>query len=287
MTYLKLTADQTVRRLRWVMVGVILFEMIITLFGQRSIYWRDSQAARQIDQGFDYFLSRGWPTYVFVGLIYLLGTFLFVSVLPRTTSSIAIFAFILSHYFAASNWLAIHWHFGIEAPIVYGIVLAAMIVLAAFPIPGISTDQIVNRLRWVMVGVIVFDFINTSLGQPASYWHHPQTVNESNGLWRFFLTQGYPYFCAFQLAYVAGTFLWVSILPRTTASICVLAFILGQFDGSSNWFYFRWQLGTVAPIIYGVILSAIMVSLIFPGSGKTNPSEKSFSDNLAGCGRVG
>jgi hypothetical protein len=273
MAFFKFTADQIVKRLRWMMVGTMIFEMIITLLGQRNTYWNHPETAHEINQGFDFFLSRGWLAYFFISLIYISGAFLFVSVLPRKASLIAIFSFILSHYFGASNWLAIHWHLGIKAPVVYGFMLCVIIVLVAFPIPDTRDKQIIQRLRWVMTGAIIFDWINTFLGQPHSYWHRPETVNESNGLSYFFLSRGYMSFCIYEVAYIAVIFLLVSILPRMPALVCVFAFIFGHFAGASNWFYFRWEIGMAAPVIYGVMLSAIIVSLAFPASGKINLPE--------------
>jgi hypothetical protein len=49
----------------------------------------------------------------------------------------------------------------------------------------LAAGQTVKRLRWVMIGAMLFDMINTILGQPGSYWHHPGNVNESFALSRF------------------------------------------------------------------------------------------------------
>jgi len=41
-----------------------------------------------------------------------------------------------------------------------------------------TTDQTVRRLRWVMGGALLFDTLNTLLGQPSTYWQHPAAANE-------------------------------------------------------------------------------------------------------------
>ena len=74
---------------------------------------------------------------VFAGLH--LGHFLLVSIIPRRLALVAIFAFILGHYFGASTWLSYGWHFGITGPIIYGVVLGFVIVMLAFPAPD-KTD---------------------------------------------------------------------------------------------------------------------------------------------------
>lgn len=133
MPFFNLTTDKTVKRLRWVMVGAMLFDKANTLLGQPDSYWQNPATANEGNAFFHYFLSCGLPVYLLFSLVYLAGIFLLVSVLPRKCSLIAIFAFILGHYLGASTWLDFHWHLGIAGPIIYGIILSAFIVCAAFP----------------------------------------------------------------------------------------------------------------------------------------------------------
>ncbi|MFO1477410.1 MAG: hypothetical protein U1F98_12240 [Verrucomicrobiota bacterium] len=133
MLLFKLTADKTVKRLRWVMVGTMLFDKINTLLGQPSSYWQRPTTADEGDAFFYFFLSRGLPVYLLFSLVYIVVIFLLVSVLPRRLGLIIIFAFILCHFLGASTWLAYRWHFGVTGPIIYGIILSVLIVLLAFP----------------------------------------------------------------------------------------------------------------------------------------------------------
>lgn len=133
-----------------------------------------------------------------------------------------------------------------------------------------TTDKIVKRLRWVMLGAILFDNINTLVGQPSSYWQHPETVQEGNHLTHFFISRGYMCFCLYELGYMAATFLLASIVPRQLALVVIFAFILGHYYGASTWLAHRWHLGTQGTVIYGIILAAIVVRLAFPPPSKQN-----------------
>lgn len=260
------------------MIGAMLFSMINTLLGQPESYWLHPERAMRGDglsiydktnHTFSFFLDHGWQAYLAASLVYLLAAFLAVSILPRSAAFLSIFSFVLGHYFGASNWLAVRWHLGVQGPALYSFVLSGVLVLAAFPAPE-SADLAVKRLRWVMLGAMVFDFANTLLGQPGSFWHHPETMNESNQLVRLFMAHGWVGYCLFDLFYIPGTFLLVSFLPRKIALVCVFAFTLLGFIGASNWFFYRWRLGMEAPVFYGILLSGIIVLLAFPRNRAAN-----------------
>src|ERR1700722_20158636 len=99
----------------------------------------------------------------------------------------------------------------------------------------LTTDKIVKRLRWVMVGAIVFDDINTLLGQPSNYWQHPEIADEGNHLTHYFISRGYMCFYLYELVYIAVAFLLASILPRQLALIVAFSFILRQYFRASTW----------------------------------------------------
>jgi hypothetical protein len=275
MPLFKFTSDQTVKSLRWVMIGAILFSMVNTLSGQPESFWHHPETAirgdglsiyNETNHTFDFFLGWGWMPYFFTSLIYLSAVFLLVSVLPRKAALIAIFSFIFGHFFGANNWLAVRWHLGINASTIYGSVLVPVIVLEAFPTLSSNTDQIIKKLRWVMLGPMLFDMINTLAGQPASYWLHTDTVHETNEISRFFLIRGWYAYVSWDIFYFLGIFWLVSILPRRLALICIFMFIFIHFVGTSNWFFYEWRMGMETPVIFGIILSVIIVMLAFPTS---------------------
>lgn len=61
-------------------------------------------------------------------LLYNAGALMVVSVLPRKLALIAIFSLIPGHYFGACTWLVFVWGLGMKAAIIYGIVLAVLLV---------------------------------------------------------------------------------------------------------------------------------------------------------------
>jgi hypothetical protein len=117
-----------------------------------------------------------------------------------------------------------------------------------------------------MLGPMLFDMINTLAGQPASYWLHTDTVHETNEISRFFLIRGWYAYVSWDIFYFLGIFWLVSILPRRLALICIFMFIFIHFVGTSNWFFYEWRMGMETPVIFGIILSVIIVMLAFPTS---------------------
>jgi hypothetical protein len=117
-----------------------------------------------------------------------------------------------------------------------------------------------------MLGAMILDFASTLLGQPGSFWRHPETMHEANQLVRLFLGHGWMGYFLFDLIDSSGAFLLVSILPRMIALVCFFAFMFGSFLGASNWFFYEWRMGMETPVIYGVLVSVIIVLLAFSRS---------------------
>jgi len=131
-----------------------------------------------------------------------------------------------------------------------------------------TTDRTVKRLRWVMVGFTLLDTFSTLLGQPSTYWQHPETANELSQSWRHSLNQGWPYFCLDSLIVLILVFLIVSIIPRRIALFVIFTYILNHFFGASWWLCYHWHFGVGGVLIYGIILSAILVLWVFPKPSK-------------------
>jgi hypothetical protein len=272
MPSIKLTSDPIVRRLRWVMIGTMLFSMFNTLVGQPEGFWLNPENAirgdgsrlhRHVNHTFEFFLGYGWQPYVVLCLIYFTLAFLVVSVLPRKAALIAVFSFIFGHYFGGCNWLAVRWHLGFSGVTYYSLILSAAVAFSLSPPPGNSGDQIVRRLRWAIAVVFLFDFLLTSFGQPSSYWHHPEMVHEGNAMLRWFMLKSWVAYFLFDLFYCLGVFLLASFLPSFSAMMVIFGYTFGYFDGAANWLYYEWRLGMEAPVIYGTVLSAIIVFLSF------------------------
>jgi hypothetical protein len=119
-----------------------------------------------------------------------------------------------------------------------------------------------NKLRWLLLAVIAFDFGVTMFGQPTSYWHSPLTADEGNPLFRWFMFRGAYCYLAFILAYMAGVFALVTLLPRQTAIITGLVFLLSHYFAGSTWLSFHFHLGMVGPILYAVVLSVALILIL-------------------------
>ena len=282
MLLFKFTDDQIIKRLRWVMVGAIIFSVINTLLGQPGSFWHHPESAIRGDglsiynttnYTFDFFIGSGWFAYLITCFVYISLAFSIVSVLPKKAALITIFSFIFGHFFGATNWLAVRWHLGTNSEGIYGLVLAPVIVFAAFPQFGSNMDKIIKRFRWVMVGPMVLDLINTLIGQPSSYWLNPETVYESNPISRYLLIHGWYTYLLVHMIFIMGIFWLVSIFPKRIGLICIFFFMFGGFVGASCWFFYVWRLGMQAPVIFGIIISLFIVLLAFPTVNNTVTQE--------------
>jgi hypothetical protein len=288
MPFIKFTDDRIIKRLRWVMIAVMLFSLFNTLSGQPQSFWHHPETAirgdglsihNETNHTLEFFLGYGWQAYLPACAVYFAAAFLIVSILPRTAALITIFSFIFGHYFGASNWLAVRWHYGIAGPSIYGITLGAIVAFAAFP-EAENIDPAIKRLRWMMVVMILSDLTVTLIGQPSSYWHHPEMMHEANSVSRLFLGYGWWAYFLFDLVYAFGVFQLVSRLPRAIASVSVFAFILGHFNGVSCWFFYQWRMGMEMPVTFGTVLSVAIVLLAFSRRTTDKTRDKSWSQLL-------
>ncbi len=259
------------------MLAAMLFSVVNTLAGQPSGFWHHPETAIRGDglsihnptnHAFEFFLGRGWAAYLMTSLVYFSVVSFLVSILSRRMALIAIFSVLFGHYFGTSLWLEVRWDSGLTGAFLYGVSLSAAVVVSVFPTLEVSSDTIVKRLRWVMVGVIFLDFANTLLGQPSSFWTRPETCQESDPFVHAILSRGWPAFCLLALVYTASVFRLVAVVSGKTGLIVGLALVLIHFLTASSWFFYRWRLGMEAPAVYGAVLSVIIVSMAFPRSLK-------------------
>lgn len=280
-----------VRRLRMVMVGAILFSMFNTLAGQPAGFWLHPEQAMRgdglgihdaVNHTFEFFLSQGWPLYVLSSLIYLAVAWGVVTFLPRKAAFVTALSVIFGHFYGGSNWLAVRWHLGFSGVALYSVGLSAAMAWVVSPIPSRPGDQIIQRLRWVMIGVMLFDPLVTLIGQPGSYWAHPETVYEGNPFWRSVMVHGWWAYLSMDLLYCLGAFWLSTIVPRFYAVVVLFTFIFGHFSGGSNWFFYVWRLGMQAPVIYGTALSLIIV---FLSTRRSRESNSTLEQSSAPAGR--
>jgi hypothetical protein len=273
------------------MAGAIIFDILITLAGQPASFWNNPQTAMRGDglsiynptnHVFVFFLGSGWPAYLVTSTAYLLAIYLLVTLLPRKLALIAMLSVIFAHYYDGSNWLAVHWHLGLEGPFFYGLAIAGGITKAANTFFG--TDRRIKRLCWIMIFAMLTDAVVTLCGQPRGYWHSPALVDEGNPASKFFLMQGWFAYVFEQAIICMAIFYLVSILSKRWGLFTAICFTLAGFTGASNWFFYRWIWGMEGPVIFGVMLSTAMVLFTVHSAenlGKTHDSGTAQSSHLA------
>lgn len=116
-----------------------------------------------------------------------------------------------------------------------------------------------------MLAVIAFDFGITLVGQPPSYWHDPHTAREANPLFAWFMVRGIYWYLAFILLYLAGAAALVRVLPKQTAIITGLVFLLSHYFAACTWLTLRFDFGMVGPIVYAAVLASTLVSIMQSG----------------------
>jgi hypothetical protein len=158
------------------------------------------------------------------------------------------------------------------------------IVLANAVIPSVdeTRSHALMRLCWLMALTTAIDAIFTLIGQPASYWQNHAMVHEANPLARFFLEQGWWAYAAYILVFIAVP--WRLALRAAPVIGWAIAFgmAMGGFFGGSNWLFYEWRLGLQAPVVYGALLSLIIVGLIFKRDQEGDPLRRKRS-SLSCC----
>jgi len=86
-----------------------------------------------------------------------------------------------------------------------------------------------------LILVMVFDFVFTSIGQPAGYWQNFNLVNEGNPIARYLLVQNYLYFTLTSFIYGFLIILLVIKLKRPFNIIIAVSFFLIHSSASASW----------------------------------------------------
>jgi hypothetical protein len=262
------TEADLVTRLLAITIVLIAASAVLTLAAQPSSFWSLPQTAVRFDglaihsstnPMFDFFLGRGWPAYLAGVSLYGAAVWLMVAVLPKRLAMVAEFTVILGLSYSGSNWIIVRWHTGIGGAALYVAAVAIALAAAVFPFVEDREQGGLRRLCWVMALTITIDGVFTLMGQPASYWQNPATVHEANPLSKFFLEKGWWAFAAYILAQIAGPWLVLVRLPPFTGWALAFGLALGGFCGGSNWLFYEWRLGLQAPVVYGMLLSIVIV----------------------------
>jgi hypothetical protein len=131
-----------IRRMRWLMTAVILFDIVITLHGQPASYWTDPSTVREENEWFHFIMSKGPVVSMVTDIFYLAGSFLLVSCLPARPAIALMSALVLGHFTGGASWLCFHHRLGVQALVIYAAVLGSLIAWIGFsPRPPAPAHQ--------------------------------------------------------------------------------------------------------------------------------------------------
>jgi hypothetical protein len=121
-----------VRKLRWLMLAILIFDSTCTLSGQPATYWQDPQNA---NEGFfiaRFFITKGVGIYLLYDMAIFSIYFFLVSRLSAPVGMVVCITVILSYFFGASTWINNGWHFSAEGPVIFGTIIAFVFAVLAF-----------------------------------------------------------------------------------------------------------------------------------------------------------
>lgn len=276
----QISEPQLPKRLLWITLVLIAAGAVLTLAAQPSTFWSSPASAIRFDglpvhsstnPMFDFFLGFGWPAYIGGVVLYGAIVWLAARVLPQTLAMVLEFAVIVGLCYSQSNWIVVRWNTGTGGAMFY--IAGVSILLTSALLPAIedkdSEGERLKLLRWLMAVATTVDGIFTLLGQPATYWRSPLMVHEANPLAKFFLETGWWAYAAYIVALIAIPWLVSMRVSRGTGWMIILGMTLGGAFGGSNWLFYEWRLGLQSVILYGTILSLMIVGSLL----KSNPAK--------------
>ena len=130
-----MTTDPGIKRLRWVMLLVMIFDLAMTLAGQPASYWHKPATAQEGNPVVRLIMHQGIVPLLLVSIVYATAIVAFVSLLPRRAALVVLLAFTLLHCYCGSHWLRFHFDYTYSS-FLPTIVLAVLLVVA-----GLDTKQ--------------------------------------------------------------------------------------------------------------------------------------------------
>jgi hypothetical protein len=88
------------------------------------------------------FVHLGGLPFVLSSLFYVAACFALVSMCPRKLGYMIMFSATLGHFFGASTWMVYHWGFGVQAAVIYGILISIGFVMCGLDGNGFSSEPI-------------------------------------------------------------------------------------------------------------------------------------------------
>lgn len=128
------TAENGIKRLRWVMLGALLGDLGITLLGQPRSYWGHPSTVHESNSLVRPILASGAVSLLLCMAVGVVGLWYTVSVLPKKWALILILAVTMSAYFGISSWLVYDYHLGSAAEMIGAAALAVILVFAGIDV---------------------------------------------------------------------------------------------------------------------------------------------------------
>ena len=116
------------RRLCWVMAFTIAIDGIFTLIGQPASYWQNPATVHEANPMSKFFLEKGWWAFAAYILAQMAVPWLIALRVAPVIGWALAFGMALGGFFGGSNWLFYEWRLGLQAPVVYALLLSIVIV---------------------------------------------------------------------------------------------------------------------------------------------------------------
>ena len=124
---LDLADNHELTRLCWLMALATAIDAAFTLIGQPATYWQNTATVHEGNPIARHFLEIGWWAYLSYILVWIAIPWLIALRASRLTGWTIVFAFTLGGLFGGSNWLFYVWRLGLQAPILYALLLSILI----------------------------------------------------------------------------------------------------------------------------------------------------------------
>lgn len=113
------------------MLGTMVVDLVLTLYGQPRSYWRDPATALEPNPAVRYLMHMGVIPFLVAVVLYCGIAFSLVSFLPSWIGYVTALVCSLGHFYAGSTWLEARMGWGMTGVYVYAVPLALAIALCS------------------------------------------------------------------------------------------------------------------------------------------------------------
>jgi hypothetical protein len=144
---------RSIKSLRWIAIFAMLTDALVTLYGQPRGYWHNSSLVDEGNAASKYFLMQGWFAYALEQAVICSGIFYLVSIFSKRWGLFTVLCFILGGFTGASNWFFYRWIWGMQGPVIFGVILsAAMVLLVVKPTAKTTTSPAADESKQLITG---------------------------------------------------------------------------------------------------------------------------------------